>query len=222
MQNYLAPLEAEFRKNYHAQNSIAIKSYLKNQFDSYGISTPERRKICVTHMHKGLPPYRGIKTIVKACWKRPQREWQYFAIELLAGYKKVWDENIIELMEWMIIHKSWWDTVDHIASELTGPYFLVFPRKIVPVTSAWNGSDNIWLQRSSLMFQKKYRSGTNLQLLAKYILKLRHSKEFFVQKAIGWALREYSKTNPAWVRTFVGTYDLPPLSHKEAMKRINK
>jgi 3-methyladenine DNA glycosylase AlkD len=139
----------------------------------------------------------------------------------LAKYKKAWEKKTIKLMEWMIIHKSWWDTVDHIASELTGPFFQIFPDKIIPVTDSWNKSDDIWLQRSSLMFQKKFRSATNADLLAKYILHLRHSNEFFVQKAIGWALREYSKTNPAWVERFVAGHDLPVLSHREALKRIN-
>jgi len=222
MHPYLDPLESEFKKRYHRENARAIKSYLRNQFEAYGITTPMRRRLCINHMNKGLPRYREVPAIVKSCWKRPERDWQYFAVELLAKYRKEWDNKIVKLIEWMIVHKSWWDTVDHIASELTGPFFQLFPEKILRVTASWNRSENIWLQRSSIMFQKKYRSGTNSELLAKYILHLKDSKEFFVQKAIGWALREYSKTNPQWVKDFVSTHDLPLLSHREALKRIVK
>jgi 3-methyladenine DNA glycosylase AlkD len=220
--HYLEELETEFKKHYHGQNAIAIKAYLRNQFEAYGITTPTRRKLCKEHMIKSLPDYKNVRDIVKFCWKKPERDWQYFAVELLAKFKKEWDERIVILMEWMIVHKSWWDTVDHIASELTGPYFLAFPKKIISITNSWNRSDNIWLQRSSLMFQKKYRSKTNKELLTKYILHLKSSKEFFVQKAIGWALREYSKTNPAWVKQFVAAHDLPSLSQREALKRLGK
>jgi 3-methyladenine DNA glycosylase AlkD len=220
--NYLAELEKEFKKHYHEQNALAIKAYLRNQFEAYGIPTPARKRICQQHMARGLADYKNVREIIKSCWERPERDWQYYAVELLAKYKKQWDEDVVVLIEWMIVHKSWWDTVDHIASELTGPYFLIFPKKTILVTNAWNRSDNIWLQRSSLMFQKKYRSQTNQNLLSKYILHVKNSKEFFVQKAIGWALREYSKTNPAWVKQFVSTCDLPALSHREALKRLNK
>lgn len=222
MQNYLNPLEKEFKKHFHQENALAIKAYLRNQFNAYGISTPVRRRLCLHHMAKGLPPYKEAIAIVKSCWNKPERDWQYFAVELLAKYKKEWNENVVALMEWMIVRKSWWDTVDHIASELTGPYFLSFPKKIIPVTSAWNRSSNIWLQRSSLMFQKKYRSKTDQEMLARYILRLKNSKEFFVQKAIGWALREYSKANPDWVRGFLSSHELPALSHREALKRLEK
>jgi 3-methyladenine DNA glycosylase AlkD len=222
MHRYLLPLEREFKKHYHQKNAQAFKAYLRNQFDTYGIATPMRRRLCVHHMKKGMPSYSEIPEIIKACWQKPERDWQYFAVELLSKYKKTWDQKLIKLMEWMIVHKSWWDTVDHIASEITGPFFQLFPDKIIPVTTKWNQSDNIWLQRSSLMFQKRYRSATDTALLAKYILQLMHSKEFFVQKAIGWALREYSKANAPWVKEFVDKHALPLLSHREALKRINR
>lgn len=220
MKAYLLPLEAAFKKHANKKNALAIKAYLRNQFESYGIHTPMRRAICLAHMKKGLPTYDEISAIAKVCWERPERDWHYFAVELIAAQKNHWDEKLIGLIEWLIVHKSWWDTVDHIASELTGPYFLLFPEKTKQVTSKWNRSDNFWLQRSSLMFQKKYREKTNQAILSKYILNLRNSEEFFVQKAIGWALREYSKTNPKWVQEFVGEHALPPLSKREALKRI--
>lgn len=125
------------------------------------------------------------------------------------------------MMEFCLTHKSWWDSVDHIASEWLGSYFKQFPEKIAAVTGKWNRSDNIWLQRSSIMFQKSYKKDTDTVLLASYILHCKDSDEFFIRKAIGWALREYSKTDPGWVKKFVQQQALSPLSKREALKRIH-
>jgi len=123
-------------------------------------------------------------------------------------------------MEYCIIHKSWWDSVDHIASECLTDYFKIFPEQIFPVTSTWNTSNNMWLQRSSIMFQKAFKQKTDTALLSQYIINRKDSKEFFIRKAIGWALREYSKTNPAWVKQFVKENKLHSLSEREALKNL--
>ena len=223
MHAYLAPLEALFHNHADEKQAIASKSYLRNQFEHYGIKAAQRRNICRAFMKENTLSYSELPAMAKECWKLPQREWQYFSVELIASLKKEWDEKIIGLIEWLIIKKSWWDSVDHIASELTGPYFSKFPNQIRQVTNAWNKSDNIWLQRSSIMFQKSYREKTNSVLLTRYILRLSDSHEFFIQKAIGWALREYSKSNPVWVSEFVARHpQLPGLSRREALKRIKK
>jgi 3-methyladenine DNA glycosylase AlkD len=145
---------------------------------------------------------------------------QYCAIELAAKYSKVWEMSFIEIIGFCIMNKSWWDSVDAIASLLSGPYFKKYPSKIKSVTGGWNRSDNIWLQRSSLLFQIKYRDTTDNALLSKYILRLSGSREFFIQKAIGWILREYAKTNPDWVKKFVAANNLKPLSVREALRNV--
>ncbi len=222
MHPYIKPINIQFQQNANDENAKAFKAYLRNQFECFGISTPLRRSIGKAYTKNKLPLYNHIEAITKELWQLPQREFQYFAVELIALFKKEWKADIIRLFEYMIVHKSWWDSVDHIASELTGPYFKLFPKDIKKITGKWNRSDNIWLQRSSLMFQKSYRKATDTELLSKYILRLVNSKEFFVQKAIGWSLREYSKTNPAWVVQFVKQYPLSNFSKKEALKRIKK
>jgi 3-methyladenine DNA glycosylase AlkD len=175
---------------------------------------------CAEALVKGLPDYKDLPGIVKELWDLPQREFQYFATELMAAHRKEWAKDIHELAEYMIVRKSWWDTVDHIATDITGPYFKLFPSSIASVTKKWNRSSDIWLQRSSIMFQKAYREKTDTELLSTYILHCKDSKEFFIQKAIGWALREYSKTNAAWVKQFVKSNKLAPLSAREALKRM--
>ena len=157
---------------------------------------------------------------MKEAWQLPEREWQYFALELLAHYKKQWRISTVKIIEYCIIHKSWWDTVDGIADVWAGEYFKLFPQQITSITGKWNQSENMWLQRCSLLFQKKYKGKTDTKLFSKYIKHLSSSKEFFIRKAIGWALREYAKTNPSWVKNFVESNELSPLSKREALKHF--
>lgn len=220
MHPYLIPLAKQFHLNASKETAAGAKAYMRNQFDFHGLYTRDRRSLTRAHIKNGLPEHDELEEIVKACWALPQREYQYFAIEMLAAMKKNWQPGIIRLFEFILTHKSWWDTVDHTESHLTGPYFNMFPEKIKTITGKWNRSDNFWLQRASIMFQKSYKKDTDTRLLSKYILAHAGSKEFFIQKAIGWALREYGKTDPGWVQTFVRTHRLAPLSKREALKRI--
>jgi len=220
MHPYIIPIRNLLQASADDRIAASSKAYLRDQFECFGIPTPLRRTIYKEYMKKKLPTYLDLQKITKELWQLSERDFQYFAVELMAARKKEWDHKIIYLFEYFITHKSWWDTVDHIARELTGPYFIFFPKQIKKVTGKWNRSDNIWLQRSSIMFQKAYKKATDTELLSAYILHLADSKEFFVQKAIGWSLREYSKTDPAWVKNFVKNHPLSTFSKKEALKRI--
>lgn len=220
MHPYLLSAEKAFSKKSNPANAVAAKAYLRNQFDCFGLKTDQRREITKLLFKKELPALEEIPSILSDAWMHPMREMQYFAIELAACYKKEWPEEMIVHFEKMILGKSWWDTVDAIASQLTGPYFKRFRGQKIPVTSKWNTSDNIWLQRSSLIFQLLYKKETDTALLKKYILRLRKSDEFFVQKAIGWVLRQYARTNADWVIQFVEQHELAPLSKREALKNL--
>ncbi len=202
------------------ENAAGAKAYMRNQFEFFGLKAATRQRISKTYMKKKLPAYADLEIIVTQLWQLPEREYQYFAIDLIAAMKKLWTADVIKLIEYVLVNKSWWETVDHAATDLTGPYFKIFPLQISKVADKWNRSDNFWLQRSSIMFQKKYKKETDTALLSKYILNHTQSNEFFIQKAIGWALREYSKTDPAWVKKFVKENKLAPLSEREALKRI--
>lgn len=218
---FIESLSKEFRLNSDPERAIPMKQYMRNQFEFYGISAPQRRAISSefikTHPVKDI---KEVHAIAEALWKLPQREYQYFAIEFLSKKKKLFTENDIALIEKLIVEKSWWDTVDYLAGHVAGPWFSMYPDQIKSITGRWNRSDNIWLQRMSLLFQQKYKKDTDTILLTNYIKHLSTSKEFFVQKAIGWILREYSKTDPEWVKDFVNRNSLAPLSKREALKRI--
>lgn len=223
MHSYLLPITKAFKQNANAENAAGAKAYLLHQFEFFGLKTPLRRALSKEHYKRyTVTSIQELETIVKDCWQQKQREYQYFAIELIAHNKKLITTSSIELFEYCITHKSWWDSVDAIFAEVLDKYFRLFPEQIIPVTSSWNQSDNIWLQRCSIMFQKAFKKNTDTKLLAQYILHCKDSKEFFIRKAIGWALREYSKTNPKWVIDFVKKNKLHSLSEREAMKRINK
>jgi 3-methyladenine DNA glycosylase AlkD len=119
----------------------------------------------------------------------------------------------------MLTHKSWWDSVDSTNSNVIGKYFIKFPALLEPTTQKWNDTSNIWLQRMSILFQLPYKEKTNTELLEKYIVNRMDSNEFFVNKAIGWALRAYAYTNKKWVIRFVKDHpQLSNLSKREALK----
>ncbi|TAE07534.1 MAG: DNA alkylation repair protein [Bacteroidetes bacterium] len=129
-------------------------------------------------------------------------------------------KRALELVESLIITNSWWDSVDYLAPRIAGKLFSRFPEQIERYTSRWIESDNFWLQRSAIIFQLAYKTKTDSALLFAYVERRKDSKEFFIQKAIGWALRQYARSAPQAVRDFVNHTDLAPLSRREALKHL--
>ncbi len=217
---YLSAIKKIYAANGDAGIAKGAKAYLLNQFEFYGIKTPLRRQIC-KEFYKVNPikDQNELSVLIKECFAEPQRELHYFAIELLGHHKKMWSKQTIPLIEWMITHNSWWDSVDSTNSFVISKYFLQFPESIEPTTSKWNQSSNKWLQRMSLLFQLLYKEKTNTVLLSKYIEHTQLEEDFFIRKAIGWALRAYAHTDPLWVKSFVKAHpSLSNLSKREALK----
>jgi 3-methyladenine DNA glycosylase AlkD len=207
----------------HSNPEFAEKAaaYMKDHFVFYGMKAPVSRPLFKQYLKESTPPqYNDLPEVVLELWLEPERELQYFAIELLQSRKKEWTEDIIELFETIIVTKSWWDSVDAISSALVSVYFKRFPHQIRPITEGWMDSGNMWLQRVSLIFQLTYRKETDTELMFGYMRRLNHSKEFFIQKAIGWALRQHARTDADLVRHFVENTKLAPLSKREALKHI--
>jgi 3-methyladenine DNA glycosylase AlkD len=213
-------IKKEFATCANATKAAGAKAYLLHQFEFYGLQTPERRKICKA-FYKANPVnnHTELTKIIKEAFAAPERELHYFAIELLGFHHKLWTDKTITIIEWMLTHKSWWDSVDAINSNVIGKYFIKFPSLLEPTTKKWNQSSNIWLQRMSILFQLPYKEKTNTELLEKYIVNRIDTNEFFVNKAIGWALRAYAYTNKKWVIRFVKDHpQLSNLSKREALK----
>ncbi|MBT4337233.1 MAG: DNA alkylation repair protein [Bacteroidetes bacterium] len=223
--NYLKPLIDSFSSNANPEYAVWMEKYMRNQFRFFGLRGPKLKELGKQFINEyGLPPIADYPAIVKQLWDLNEREFQFFALSLMGKMKKQTDASYIDVYEFLITEKSWWDTVDHLAAGLVGYHFIRFPEQIIPYTEKWMSSGNMWLQRSALLFQLKYKKETDFDLLTSYIKRLMHSKEFFIRKAIGWTLREYSKTDPASVIDFVQSYEeqLSGLSKREALKAIER
>ncbi|MCU6793649.1 DNA alkylation repair protein [Paenibacillus sp. WQ 127069] len=212
-----------FKEQADADAAMPMIKYMRNQFAFLGLPNPVRTSITKPWLKEfeRLTEEQLIQA-VEELWDLPEREYQYAALSLLEKYKKSSGTGHVDLLEKIIINKSWWDTVDTIASHLVGAFFLRYPELISAYTERWIRSDNMWLQRTALLFQLTYKQQTDQERLFSYILLCKDSDQFFIRKAIGWSLRELSKSDPQAVISFMQQYTLSPLSHREALKVINR
>jgi 3-methyladenine DNA glycosylase AlkD len=204
-----------------SERAVAMKAYMRDQFEFYGIPRPLRNEINKQFFVQfdNLSSADKIKT-VKALWKAPQRELQYFAMDAIVRKSKDWPVKFHELFDYMLQNKSWWDTVDTVAVNCCGEFLRRFPELSKQKLSDWTSSGDFWLHRTAILFQLKYKNQTDEKLLFRLCSKYAGESEFFLRKAIGWALRQYSKTNPGAVRKFIRDTNLSPLSVKEGSKYL--
>jgi 3-methyladenine DNA glycosylase AlkD len=210
----------KYTQNGNSLDAAAMSAYMKDLFPFYGIKKPLRKEIDKLILEKNmLANLSEWREVVKELWNEDEREMHYLALGLLDKFKKQLTSEDIDLLHWLVVNKSWWDTVDHIASNVIGPLILRYPELSLEM-AVWNKSENMWLQRCSILFQLKYRQLTDTELLQTHILHCSSSKEFFIRKAIGWSLREYAKHEPKWVLAFVekNKEKLSKLSVKEALR----
>lgn len=202
----------------------AMSKYMKGKFTYYGISSPQRREIQKNWFSKLKQLSNEEKRdLIRELWLKEEREFQYVAIDFLKKWKKSdWRESDLAELEWLITQKPWWDTVDLLASNMLGIYFKSFPNQLEETIIDWSNSNNIWLQRSCLLFQLKYKNELDFTLLKKLILQFQPNKEFFIQKAIGWILRTYSAVEPKQVMDFIEQSKLDGLAKREALRRMIK
>jgi 3-methyladenine DNA glycosylase AlkD len=220
---YLKPLDDAFSFHANAEKARGAAAYMKHISAFYGIPSPLRKTLIKSFIeHYGKMLGVEVKGIVLSAWDHPYREMQYAAMEMLSKIKKDCQADWIELYEQLLTQKSWWDTIDFIAPHLVADYFIRFPEQKTPVINRWMRSENIWLQRSCIIFQLKAKQNTDEELLFDTIVQLSEHKEFFIRKAIGWALREYAKTQPQQVIRFVENHSMSNLSKREALKHFNR
>lgn len=198
-----------------------MSSYMKNKFAFLGLQKPVREKI-VKPWIKTMSDltWPEMKRAATWLWEQEEREFQYVAMELLFRNKKQWNEESINYFEKLIQKKAWWDTVDNIASTLIAYYFKKFPSAKNTKVKEWIRSKNMWLNRTAMIFQLKYKTDTDTKLLFEAITVHLNSHEFFIQKAIGWSLRQLAYTDQALVKKFVREHELKPLSKREALKHF--
>lgn len=223
IEQYFADLAVAFEKNSDPIIAAGAKAYMRNKSEFYGLPSPIRRQLLKEFIATaGYPPYEQLGEMVHLAWDKPQREWQYTAMEIAVNFVPKAGPEMIDLAEWMITHKSWWDSVDFVAPNIAGMMFKRFPETKMPVIERWMQSGNLWLQRSCLNHQLRYNKTTDAVLLFDLCERLADHPDFFIRKAIGWSLRQYSKFAPEAVIEFVNDHKLSNLSRKEALKVINR
>ena len=223
MHTYLDPLIPLFQAHADPISAEPMKAYMRNQFPYLGIKSTLRRQLQRDFFSKnGLPALDDLPTILLNLWALPEREYQYAGDDLLGKFENNLPPDFIETIETLLTTKSWWDTVDSLAANAIGTHFTRFPAVRQSKLETWRKSNNFWLRRACILFQLKYKNDTDFELLKALIRENLGSKEFFINKAIGWALRAYTRVDPYGVRRFVAETPLSPLSAREALKWLNR
>jgi 3-methyladenine DNA glycosylase AlkD len=206
-------LAAAYREHAAPGQAAAMRAYMRDQFEFLGIPSPLRRQLSKPFLEDDS----NLLQTALACWARPEREFQYFACDLLARHAAHLGPDDLATVQTLITSKPWWDTVDALAANVVGP---VVRADQTPM-DAWIGDDDLWVVRTAILHQLRYKAATDAERLFAYTGRHRRHKDFFIRKGIGWALREYAKTDPAAVRRFVADHpDLSGLSKREALKNI--
>ncbi|MCM3567117.1 DNA alkylation repair protein [Neobacillus mesonae] len=219
MQSNITILTRLFQERQNPVNADQMEKYMKNHFPFFGIKSPERKEIEKQFFQETeilKEPFN--QDFILELWEQAEREYQYTALAYIEKSLKRLGKKDLALMETLITKKSWWDTVDPLASKPVGKIAQVYPEAASETIDAWAEHDDMWLRRTAILFQLKYKQKTNEEKLFQYIRLNAGSKEFFIQKAIGWALREYSKTNPMSVKAFIEGNTLARLSVREGSK----
>lgn len=222
---FILNLTEEFNKFQSSINASAMSKYMKDRFLFYGIKAEDRKriqKVWFSQLPKVLSFEQRWEILIEL-WEKDQREYQYVAIDWLNSWKKEWiHPEDIKYIKWLIENKTWWDSVDAIASNYLGKFAKKFPEFANEMFEEWRDDSNFWINRSCLIFQLKYKKEVDFELLKSLIVQFQPNKEFFIQKAIGWSLRQYSKFEPDEVRNFVTEIELTGLAFREATKYIKK
>ena len=216
----LADLLEELEAAKDPEKAGSMEAYMRHQFPFLGIAGPERNAL----YKKYFPEAKKTRIIdwdfVDTCWEKEPREYQYVAANYLKAMQSYLTKDDLPKLEHLVVTKSWWDTVD-ILDRVVGS--LVYDKpELGEIILQWSLSDNIWLRRVAIDHQLLRKEKTNVQLMEKILLNNLDQTEFFINKAIGWALRDYSKINPEWVASFIekNKERMAELSIKEASKYL--
>ncbi len=218
----LERLERAYQPRRDPDRARAMAAYMRHHFPFLGIPSPERAE-AYREATAGLPPPSEAEVVAfaRACWQRPEREYAYAAVTHLRRHVRRCSADLITTAEELITHRSWWDTVDELAHHVVGPLVAAHPR-LRSVMEEWVGAEDFWLARTAILHQGRYRERTDAALLFAFCLRRAGDREFFLRKAIGWALRDYARVDPEAVRRFVTEHDaqLSGLSKREALKHL--
>jgi 3-methyladenine DNA glycosylase AlkD len=197
-----------------------MSAYLRNQFPCLGISLP---KLDALLRELPRPEPEEAVDFALACWELPEREYQYAGIRRLSSARRRLQAERLPDLERLITTKSWWDTVDALATDVVGSLVMAHPT-LVAEMDRWLESDNMWLARSAILHQDRWKEKTDARRLFAYCLRRAGDRDFFIRKAIGWSLRSYAAVDPAEVARFVEEHEaeLSGLSRREALRGVQR
>ena len=200
--------------------ALDMSKYMKNKFEFFGVGASVRNEIWKPYFKEAKKTKKIDWDFIEICFKHDKRECQYTAAYYLKYMQRFLVEDDIPKLKELVLTKSWWDTVD-ILDKVIGS--IIYNNKnLYPIILEWSKDDNIWLRRVAIDHQLLRKEKTDTDLLETILVNNLNHTEFFINKAIGWALRDYSKTNPQWVKDFIEKYknNMASLSIREASKYI--
>ena len=212
-------LEKELKAVANPDDAVAMKAYMKNKFEFLGVKTPARRKLTKAFFKQQTDSVIDWD-FINETWSNSYRELQYAALDYLESRKKLLTPSDLPRLKKLAQTKSWWDTIDFL-DRLVGSIIARFPETKATILS-WSCDEDIWLRRLAIDHQLLRKEETDTELLEKILANNLGQTEFFINKAIGWALRDYSKTNPDWVKDFIERYrvEMAALSIREGSKYL--
>ena len=213
-------LYEEMIRHKNEEQAQKMSKYMLNKFEYIGIKTPKRRKIFKNFFKEYKNEEKIDWEFVNKCWENKYREFQYVVADYLKNMKDKLTINDIPKFKRLILEKSWWDTIDNL--DMTIGALALKDSNVNKILLEWSLDENIWLKRIAIDHQLLRKEKTNTELLEKILKNNLGQTEFFINKAIGWALRDYSKTNPEWVKNFIekNRENMAKLSIKEASKYL--
>jgi 3-methyladenine DNA glycosylase AlkD len=210
------------------ERARAQQAYMKSSMPFHGISSAALKALLRPILAD--PAYRlagreDWEATVRELWDDATHREERYAALALTGHRtyRAWqDASALPLYEHLVTTGAWWDLVDPVASDRVGPILLRDPREVSPLVRGWAVSDDVWLRRSAVISQLKARERTDTVLLRECIEANLDDPSFWIRKAIGWALRQYARTDPAWVRSEAERWGprLSSLSRREALKHL--
>jgi len=204
--------------------AASMAAYMKTDTPFYGVQKAGRLPVHREMVRRFPPGNRAdYRSAVRALWSQPHREERYLAIDYASSFPQYITVSSLPLYRRMIVDGAWWDLVDSIAIHLVGHVLMHQRASTTSKVAAWIDDPNLWLRRTSIIGQIGHKGATDTDLLFEACRRCMHEKEFFIRKAIGWALRDYAKTNPTEVRRFAVAHrtELSGLSFREATKHLD-
>lgn len=216
-------LTTDLRAAADPEKEPQMVAYMKDNFAFLGVTSPIRKALekPLMAVARTADPD-DVLDVADLCWDQDEREFQHVGCALLRARAKTFHADDLDRLHRFITTKSWWDTIDALAAHPVGTLVMNFP-ELGATMDTWIDDDNMWVARVAILHQLRFKEALNEDRLFGYVEKRAADTEFFIRKALGWALRDYARVAPDAVREFVRTHhdELSGLTRREAMKHLN-